>query len=195
MTDIIIETNRLLLKGVSPQMIHELFRTKSKEEIKAFLGIDDQGYERYLEMHEKGMETERFSQFFFLLIEKATNVPIGQCGFHSWNKRHRRAELFYLLNDDSHKRKGLMTEAVAEVLRYAFEQMDIHRIEALVANWNTASLRLLQRYGFSFEGTMREDYVVDGKSESSDCYSLLRHEWQAREQQAAVRTDIANETA
>jgi hypothetical protein len=42
---------------------------------------------------------------------------------------------------------------------------------------------------------MREDYVVDGKSESSDCYSLLKHEWQAREQQAAVRTDIANETA
>jgi len=29
------------------------------------------------------------------------------------------------------------------------------------------------------EGTMREDYVVDGKSEDSNCYSLLKHKWQA----------------
>jgi ribosomal-protein-alanine N-acetyltransferase len=195
MTDIIINTHRLVLKGVSPQMIHELFLTKTKDEIKACLGAEEQEYERFKSMHEKGMETESFSMLFFLLIEKTSNLPIGRCGFHTWNRRHKRAELFYLLTDDIYKRKGLMTEALAPVLRYAFEQMDIHRIEALVANWNTPSLSLLKRYGFSFEGTRREDYVVDGKSENSDCYSLLKHEWQAREQQAAVRTDIANETA
>jgi ribosomal-protein-alanine N-acetyltransferase len=193
MTDIIIETNRLLLKGVSPQMIHELFLTKSEDEIKAFLGAEQQEYERFKEMHEKGMETDRFSMLFFLLIEKTSNLPIGRCGFHTWNKKHRRAELFYLLTDGAHKRKGLMTEALAAVLKYAFEQTDIHRIKALVANWNTASLRLLQHYGFSFEGTMREDYVVDGQGHDSDCYSLLRHEWQARQQQVPQNLSSATE--
>ena len=72
-----------------------------------------------------------------------------------------------------------MTEALSEVIRYGFENMNLNRIQALIADRNIPSKKLLQRNGFSFEGTMREDYVVDGKSEDSNCYSLLKHEWQA----------------
>ena len=79
-------------------------------------------------------------------------------------------------------RKGIMTEAVEQVIKYGFENMQLHRIEALVADYNIASLNLLKRQGFVFEGTMRQDYVVNGKSEDSDCYSLLKHEWQASHQ-------------
>ncbi len=62
-----------------------------------------------------------------------------------------------------------------------FTELALHRIEALVAYWNTPSLKLLARYGFKKEGTMREDYVVDGVSENSDCYSLLKWEWEKME--------------
>jgi ribosomal-protein-alanine N-acetyltransferase len=193
MTDIIITTDRLLLKGVTPQIIHEQFLTKSEEETRAFFGTDEKGYERLKQMHEKGMETDRLSVFFFLLIDKETSKPIGECGFHTWNRTHQRAEVYYALGDDVHKGKGLMTEALVEAIRFAFEQMNLHRIQALVANANTPSIRLLKRYGFSFEGTMREDYVVDGKSEDSDCYSLLKHEWLERQQPATINLSSAAE--
>jgi len=173
-----ITTPRLILKSITPAIIHELFNTKSKAEIKNYLGVDDAGFEHYKEMHEKGMETHRISIFVFLLIDKTTNLPIGECGFHTWNALHRRAEVFYNMRDEASKRQGLMTEALAAVLKFGFTELNLHRVEALIAAENEPSLKLLLRYGFSKEGTMREDYVVDGINEDSECYSLLKWEWE-----------------
>lgn len=173
-----ITTPRLILKSITPAIIHELFNTKSREEIKSYFGIDDTGFAHYKEMHEKGMETHRISIFVFLLIEKETGLPIGECGFHTWAASHNRAEVFYNMRDENSKRKGLMTEALKAVLEYGFTELKLHRIEALIAAENEPSLRLLQRYGFSKEGTMREDYNVNGKNEDSECYSLLKWEWE-----------------
>jgi ribosomal-protein-alanine N-acetyltransferase len=176
-----ITTPRLILKSITPAIIHELYNTKTKEQIMEYFGVDEKGYEHYKEMHEKGMETHRLSLFSFLLLDKQTDLPIGQCGFHTWNRTHRRAELFYGLNNDSDKRKGLMTEATIAVLKYGFTELGLHRVEALVDDANTASVKLLQHFGFTKEGTMREDYFVDGKNEDSDCYSLLKWEWEKQE--------------
>lgn len=172
-----ITTPRLILKSITPAIIHELFNTKSKEEIKSYFGFDD-AFEYYKIMHEKGMETHRISMFYFLLIDKESGLPIGECGFHTWAASHNRAEVFYNMRDENAKQKGLMTEALKAVLVYGFTELKLHRIEALIADENEPSKRLLLRYGFSKEGTMREDYAVNGKNEDSDCYSLLKWEWE-----------------
>ena len=174
MENISILTDRLILKSITPSDIHELYNSRSKEEIIRFFGTDEAGYEHYLAMHEKGMECYNISLFFFLLIDKITGTPIGECGFHTLNEKQRRTELFYSLRNDEYKQKGLMTEALAPVLAFGFNELGLHRIEALVADWNTASVKLLKKYGFTKEGTMREDYCVNGKNEDSDCYSLLK---------------------
>lgn len=172
-----LETERLILKGIVPATIHELFRTRSKEELLQFFGPDETVYERFKGMHEHGMETHRLSLFSFLLVDKESGETIGDCGYHTLNKLHRRAEMGYGLRLEKDKQKGYMTEAMRAILDYGFEELGLHRVEALVAKYNTPSIRLLQRYGFSFEGTMREDYVVNGKNDDSDCYSLLKWEW------------------
>lgn len=173
-----ISTQRLVLTSITPVLIQELFRTKSQQEIKLFFGVDEAGYAHFKEMNEKGMETHRFSLYFFLLTEKHSREPIGDCGFHTWNTKHNRAELFYSLRKNEHKRKGFMTEALKPVLEFGFTKLNLHRIEALVAEWNTPSVKLLQRFGFTKEGTMREDYLENGKHGDSDCYSLLKWEWE-----------------
>ena len=172
-----IKTPKLLLKSITPDIINWLFGHKTREEITAFFGVDNGGYEHLRSMQEGGMETHRLSLFYFLLCDKATGQVIGECGFHTWNRTHHRAELFYSLRNDAHKRKGLMTEALQAVLDFGFKELGLHRIAALVASDNIASVKLLDRYGFTKEGTMREDYVVNGVNESSDCYSLLQWEW------------------
>ncbi len=173
-----INTNRLILKPITPKIIHDLFNTKSKNEIQEFLGLDENGYEHYKNMHENGMETNRISMFLFLIIDKSNNLPIGECGFHTWNKTHSRTELFYHIKNDENKQKGFMTEALTKVIEYGFLELNLHRIQALVANWNTPSVKLLLKNGFTKEGTMREDYFENGKQEDSDCYSLLKWEWE-----------------
>lgn len=176
-TQIELHTKRLILKGISPQLIHELFNSKTKDEIIAYFGYNEDEYNRMNEMHIHGMEAFRHTAFYFLLLLKENNTPIGDCGFHTINHEHRRAEIFYSLRHDIYKHKGYMTEALQSVLQYGFNQMNLHRICALIAPSNTPSRKLIQHFGFTFEGTMREDYKVNGKNEDSDCFSLLKHEW------------------
>ena len=174
---IILETERLLLLEMRPQHIHQLFESKSKREILLYLGIEEDGYDFYFQMHEKGMETFRITHLFFILKHKITGQVLGECGYHTINSAHRRAELFYGLKKEEFKRQGFMKEALAAVLKFGFENINLHRIQALVEKNNLPSVKLLQYFGFSFEGTIREDYVVDCVNDDSDCYSLLRSEW------------------
>jgi ribosomal-protein-alanine N-acetyltransferase len=173
-----LSTSRLLLKSITPAFIHEAFNTKSKEEIINYFGFNEIGYEHHKLMHEKGMETHSVSLYFFLLVDKETNKPIGECGFHTWTAKHNRAEIFYNIHNNANKQQGYMTEALTAILEYGFTALKLHRVEALIAAENEASLRLLLRQGFIKEGIMREDYVVDGKNEDSECYSLLKWEWE-----------------
>lgn len=172
-----LETARLKLNLVTPAVLHTIFNTLEKEPIMRLMGFDDAAYVYHLDMHQKGMETNRLSLLYFLLTDKETGQPLGTCGFHTWNAAHGRAELFYSLLADEHKQKGLMSEALEIVLAYGFETMSLHRVAALVWRENIPSLKLLKKFGFTFEGTMREDYVVDEKNEDSECYSLLSWEW------------------
>ncbi len=176
---IAIETERLLLEALTPHAIRELFRAHTREFIMNYLGIDDQGWVRYESMVSEGMEMHRLSHLFFLLIRKSDMKPIGECGFHTWNLLHRRAELFYLLRNDEFKQQRFMSEALPAVIRFGFEHMNLHRMEALIDEHNTPSLRLLQNNHFSLEGIRRQDYVVNGKNEDSHCFTLLRPDWES----------------
>lgn len=172
-----LSTERFTLVTITPAVIHNLFNTMKETDILQFFNCDQTSLERFRLMHEQGMECYRHSLRFFLVREKGSNVTIGECGFHTWNTHHRRAELFYLLRSDEYKRKGIMTEAVTAVLQHGFTDMNLHRVCAFVDADNVASVSLLSKFGFTFEGTQREDYNVDGTNTDSDCYSLLKQEW------------------
>lgn len=178
-----ITTDRLLLKSITPQIIHSLFNEKTEGEIKQFFDADENEYAHLKAQHEGGMETHRLSMYFFLVVDKKDNRIIGNCGFHTWNNTHKRAELFYSLKYEDDKRKGIMTEVLEKVLEFGFTALELHRVQALVGGFNTASIKLLERFHFTKEGTCREDYVVDGKNEDSECYSLLKWEWEQNKKQ------------
>jgi ribosomal-protein-alanine N-acetyltransferase len=74
-----------------------------------------------------------------------------------------------------------MGEALKHVLSYGFTQLNLHRVEALIAEENIASRKLVEKFKFTMEGIMREDYCVNGKNEDSLCYSLLKHEWDTQQ--------------
>jgi [ribosomal protein S5]-alanine N-acetyltransferase len=171
-----LTTARLTIKVVTPAMVNDAFRTMSKEEMMKEFYLDEIGFEHYQILHEKGMETWRISMVMFILILTETNEAIGDAGYHTWNPSHARAEIFYAMRTDEHKQKGYMKEALSEIIKYGFSEMKLHRIQALISDYNTPTKKLLLHYNFQFEGTIREDYIIDGVSENSDCYSLLSND-------------------
>jgi len=70
-----------------------------------------------------------------------------------------------------------MSEAVSTILDYGFEQMNLHRVEALIGKDNMASLSLVKKFGFTQEGILREHYFTNNTMEDSVIFGLLRHEY------------------
>jgi ribosomal-protein-alanine N-acetyltransferase len=98
---------------------------------------------------------------------------IGTICFWKVHKEHHRAELGYLLSP-AHHRQGLMSEAMREVLRYGFEDMGLHSVEAHVAIENEASICLLKKCGFVQEAHFKESYLCEGKFVDDVVFCLLK---------------------
>lgn len=101
---------------------------------------------------------------------------IGSVTLFNLDFNHRRAEVGYALGRDYWGR-GYMNEALMAVLKYAFEVLDLHRIEADVDPRNAASIKTLERLGFQREGYLRERWQVNGEIQDAFFYGLLRREW------------------
>lgn len=97
---------------------------------------------------------------------------IGTICFWNIQKEHYRAEIGYVLHPDF-QRKGIMQEAIAEVIKFGFQVMKLHSIEANTNPNNTSSIRLLERNKFIREGYFRENYFYNGKFYDSVVYALL----------------------
>ena len=86
----------------------------------------------------------------------AGDVLIGTCGLqHIVRERGCRGEIAYDLSPAWWGR-GVMGEVLPAVLRHGFETLGLRRIEAFVSPGNDRSARLLVRYGFTLEGTLRD---------------------------------------
>jgi [ribosomal protein S5]-alanine N-acetyltransferase len=104
-------------------------------------------------------------------------VFIGWCGLTRWNPEYRSASMGYCL-DDAAWGHGYATEGARAVLQWAFDTLDLNRVQAEADTRNVASARVLEKLGFLREGTLREDCVVNGDVSDSGVYGLLRREWQ-----------------
>lgn len=101
---------------------------------------------------------------------------IGTCTLFAISAQNRRAELGYALGH-AYWGQGYMHEALVRLVRYAFDELGLHRLEADIDPDNAASARTLGRLGFCREGLMRERWIVAGTISDSEMYGLLRSEW------------------
>ena len=75
--------------------------------------------------------------------------------------------------DEAHANQGYMTEAVQEMARFGFEDLQLHRIEGNVIPRNGASRRVLEKCGFTAEGISRKYLKINGVWEDHIHYVLL----------------------
>ena len=104
------------------------------------------------------------------------NKVIGNIGVFRQENIHRQtAELGYYISEE-YWGKGIMTEAVKQICEYVFSNSYIIRIYAEPFAYNTASCRVLEKAGFQYEGTLRNNAVKNGKVIDMKMYSILKAE-------------------
>lgn len=130
--------------------------------------------DRFISM---GRQMEQEGTGARLAIERLTDDQfVGWCSLSQWNPSYRSARMGYCLAEAAWG-KGFATEAATALLEWAFDTLDLNRVQAETDTRNTASSRVLEKLGFVREGTLREDCIVDGDVSDSWVYGLLRREW------------------
>jgi [ribosomal protein S5]-alanine N-acetyltransferase len=81
---------------------------------------------------------------------------------------------------EAHARQGYMTEGLTLTLRFAFERLRLHRVEAACLPHNAPSRGLLLKSGFTEEGYAREYLCIDGKWQDHVLFGMLAHDWAKR---------------
>ncbi len=101
---------------------------------------------------------------------------IGGVGLYL-EEQNQHAELGYWLGVP-YWGKGYATEAAREMLRYGFEDLQLHRIFASHFKHNPASGRILRKLGMRYEGCQREHLRKWDQFVDSELYGMLRHDWE-----------------
>ncbi len=174
MNPLIFTTKRLRLRQLNPSIYAHLFANLSDEELLEYLALADlESLAKEKEKFKKGFEAYDRSFEIFQIIRKEDNCILGMTGFVRWYPDHSRAEFGYALNHQDHYGKGYMTEANAPIIKYGFETLKLHRIEALVEPKNIASIKLIEKLGMEKEGFLKEHYCKNGVFEDSLIYAVL----------------------
>ena len=170
----IINTDRLLLRQVDKTDVNEIFFLRSDERIMKYLDktpakdLDD----AYKFIQIISDEEKNNASVTWAITLKGNPKMLGTICFWNIQKEHDRAELGYILHPE-YWRKGLMQEAITEVLEYGFKVMKLHSVEAHVNPNNIASIKLLKKNGFIREAYFKENYFYNGKFLDTAVYSLL----------------------
>ncbi len=116
----------------------------------------------------------RTSEFYqWAIASNADDALIGTMSLFELNRTHRRGMIGYAVLP-SMQGRGHASEAMRLMIDFAWNTLDLRRLEADTDPANTPSHRLLQRVGFVHEGSMRDRWFVHGKWHDTAWYGLVR---------------------
>jgi len=110
------------------------------------------------------------------VVLKSQNMIIGGCGIYVSNMDNREGWIGYVLNHNFWG-QGYATEIAKVLLKFGFDELNLHRIFATCEPANIASAHVLEKIGMQREGYLRENKWAKGKWRDSLVYAILNYEW------------------
>jgi RimJ/RimL family protein N-acetyltransferase len=112
--------------------------------------------------------------------ENGSETLIGNCGIHKIDWKNRVAEVGIVIGEKEYQNKGYGTEAMEILLDYAFNTVNLNRIELYTYTFNERALKSYKKVGFIEEGRKREFFYSKGKYHDSILMGILAKEWNER---------------
>ena len=147
---------------------------KSRRFYGGFIAMPFKNRKQFAEYVKRSPAGDRFR---FLICRKSDGVIIGSIGlFHIVRLLLQSGVVGYMVGAPF-ARQGFATEALRLVLRFAFKTLKLHRIEANIQPDNIASIALVKRVGFKFEGCSPRYLKTRGKWRDHERWAILAEDW------------------
>lgn len=175
-----LKTERLVLRPVTPKDVDDIYEYSRDPDVGPNAGWKP---------HEDVDETLDIMHNVFLgkddtfaIVLRETKKLIGTIGLVDDPKRtYSGSRAIGYAIGKPYWGKGLMAEAVTEMLRYGFDDLGLKLVTAYCYPHNNRSQRVLVKNGFTLEGNLRKCTVLfDGTVLDELCYSILREEFYNR---------------
>lgn len=176
-----IETERLILRRfehtddeamlkywIADEKIQSLYSEPvytTKEAVKELL-------DKYISSYEKD------DYYRWAIIEKITGECIGQIAYFLVDSKNHFAEIEYCIGSEF-QCNGFATEATKAVIAYGFDKMNLHKVQICTKTINLPSKRVIEKCGFTYEGTLRDYFYLNGEYVGRLYFSILREEYKS----------------
>ncbi len=177
--------DRLVLRGFRERDLDDFYTVHSDPAVMRYWSFpawtDISQATEYFASARSGCDPERLLCWATTLAD--TDRLIGGVTLFAINPAQQRAEIGYALGS-AHWGNGYAQEALSLVLDFAFETLDLRRVEADIDPRNASSRKLAERLGFVREGLLRERWKIAGEVCDTAMYGLLTQDWRARNPQS-----------
>lgn len=174
------QTQRLILKILAPENAplvldfylrdRELFERYETERSTDFYTLP---YQRKVLSYEYSTALKMQTIRFYVFLKENPSQIIGTVCFHGITRAfYQTCEIGYKFSSAFHGH-GYACEAISFCLCLAFDDLNLHRVTALVCQGNYPSVRLLEGLGFHLDGICRDYLYLNGKWQDHALYSLL----------------------
>lgn len=172
-----LKTGRLDLIEIRQSHLGDYFKLFKDERVAKYYNItpfkEEKEAQLYLDLFESRFKRKLGIRWGIALNGKE-NI-IGTIGFNNFQKNHR-ANLGYDLQFE-YWNKGIITEALKEIIKFGFQELEINRMEAEVQLGNIGSEKVLEKLGFRKEGVLRDWMYWNGNHYDMTMFSLLVKEF------------------
>lgn len=107
----------------------------------------------------------------------STDEIIGSIGLLNINSINRTADFYLMIGDKKNQGKKVGYEATMQILKHAFLNLNLNRIELTLLETNKRAMNLYEKVGFKKEGIQRQAVYKNGKYLSLVCMAILREEF------------------
>ena len=174
----VIYKDELILKKPLITHFKDIFEIFSNEEVVMYdifpkMANYDQA-KRYIERYEK--EFAEKEEITWIIHDRNSEESVGVCCLGDFDFDSQRCEIGY----DIKRRfwnQGYATKTIKAITEYAFKELGLNRVEAFISPENKASIRVLEKCGYSYEGLLRQRDLIKGKLEDAYVMALLKDEY------------------
>ena len=116
------------------------------------------------------------STYGFAIELKENNQYIGGCGFANLDWKNRYGIVGIFLGSEFHN-QGYGTDALTVLVRFAFEQMNLNKVQLDVFSFNERGIACYKKIGFREEGRLRQTIFRNGRYYDTVVMGILGEEW------------------
>lgn len=176
----VLENEYVILKPLQENSFKDLLRFSIKEpELWTYSLVQansEINLKKYLDLALKGRENEK--QYPFVVYDKVNKQYAGSTRFYDIQLANSSLQLGYTWYGKQFQKTGLNRHCKFLLLEFAFDVLEIERVEFRADNENKRSIEAMKKIGCTKEGVLRSNgFKADGSRRDSIVLSILKDEW------------------